>query len=204
MSAIAPVLGIDPGHDGAAVLLDEAGDPVWAARWRSLDRGKGKGQTPHRVYRLDLQVGRDNEIVSSEHRTLAGVGAELPRWVHPWQVHLAAEGLFVFSMARQSAAIELGRTVGWLTAGLREDALSYDEPSAAKWRPSVLGCQRHAKSDEAERLALLRWRARWSGALATDAHVAEAECIAWYRRGVLQLERAQLALVESRKRRASR
>jgi hypothetical protein len=205
MMEIAPVLGIDPGHDGAAALLDEAGAPVWAARWRPLKRGTGEGQTPYRVYRLDLQPGRDAEVVSTEHRTLAGVGRELGRWVEDGTVHLAAEGLFVASMARQDAAIELGKTVGWLTASIREYALSYDEPAARKWRPSVLGCSPAASSNEAERLALWRWRSKWAGALAEDAHVAEAECIAWYRRAVLRHQAAQLALLEpGRKRRASR
>jgi hypothetical protein len=206
MTAAAPVLGIDPGHDGAAVLLDGAGEPRWAGRWRPLKRTKDG--VDYRVYRLDWEP-LGGALYSSEHRTVAGVGAALSAQVRiqlgEARLHLVAEGLFVFSMARGDAGIELGKTVGWLTAGLLEHALSYDEPRARKWRPDVLGCNPAESSDEAERLALLRWRSRWSGHLANDAHVAEAECLAWYRWTWLRLAALQPALLEpAPKRRARR
>jgi hypothetical protein len=201
---IAAVLGMDPGHRGAADVLGETGAPMRAWSWRPLDRKSG------RVYRIDDETAAG--LQQTEVRHLALVGAAIGEAL--WQMeadgllggwHLAVEGLFVHGMARGDTAIELGRTVGWLTASFVHRALSYDDPRARKWRPAVLGCSPTASSDEAERLALMRWRARWAGELATDEHVAEADGIASYRRGMLQRERAQLALVESaRKRRASR
>lgn len=192
----APVLGIDPGVSGAAVLLDEQGDPCWALRWVALDRKAG------RVYRIDCEL-RPFEVASTEVRSLAGVGAYLGSLVEPATAHVAIEGLFVASMARQGAALDLGRSVGWLTAYVREYALSYDDAvTAGEWRPAVLGCPRYTDSKEAERLALLRWRKRWGGELSEVAACAEADCIAWHRRTVLRLQAAQPALLtEGKKRR---
>lgn len=193
---IAPVLGIDPGVAGGAALLDEDGGALWACRWVPLDRKAG------RVWRVDHQ-GYGEPKVSIEVRSLAGVGVVLGLHVEPGKVHLAVEDLYVASMARQDAAIALGRSVGWLTAHLVDVVLSYSQVRARKWRPAVLGCSPATSSDDAEELALQRWRPRWVGELREVAAVAEADCIAWYRRTELRVEAAQPALMEpSRKRRA--
>lgn len=169
-------IGVDPGHTGGAVLLGDAGRPVACWAWRKLKRKGGD------VYRLDEANGPSQEVA-----TIAGVGALLDQAVAEITrepLHLAVEGLFVPPGGRFAAsvptAIELARTVGWLTAGLIQRAASVVMPKASDWRPVVLGCRNRAPSDEAERLALIRWRTLWSGPLADDPHVAEAAGIgAW-------------------------
>jgi predicted RecA/RadA family phage recombinase len=182
-----PTLGLDPGVQGGAVLLGDAGRPVAAWAWKPLERKAG------RVYRLDEAHGP-----SIEATTIAGVGSLLNVAVceltHGEVLHLAVEGLFVArpskklpgAKSRRGAgasiptALELARTVGWLTAGLVQRAASVVMPKASDWRPAVLGCSAYATSDEAERLALLRWRTLWSGDLVDDPHCAEAAAIgAW-------------------------
>lgn len=165
-------LGIDPGHGGAACLVDARGLPVACWAWHRLERKRGA------VYRLDSGTGS-----SVETRTLAGVGLWLARHVEevsPEPRHLAVEGLYMpDDLDRARSVLELARTVGWLTAGLLEDALSVVQPTAAVWRPAILDVPPNCGSDKAERAALLRWRAMWRGThLRTDPHVAESACIA--------------------------
>lgn len=167
-----PTIGVDPGHQGGAVLLGDAGRPVAAWAWKPLERKSG------RIYRLDEANGPS---IETDH--IAGVGALLNLAVceitHGEPLHLAVEGLFVpyYDLRRSASALELARAVGWLTAGLVQRAASYVEVKASAWRPAVLGCRRNEKSEEAERRALVRWRTRWEGPLGDDAHVAEADAI---------------------------
>lgn len=172
------ILAIDPGHEGGAVLLDGRGLPVAWWSWKPLDRKSG------RVYAIDRSDAAWDRITV---RTLAGVGAELAlslREERQSGLHLVAEGLFVHPGARGGrahAAIELGKSVGWLTAPLLESALSYEEPRSAVWRPAVLGPGSNASSDIAEARALALWSRRWTGPPCPDPHVAEAYCIGWWR-----------------------
>lgn len=209
MTAQPFILDIDPGNHGGSVLLDEDCDPLWAWRWVQLKRTGADGKLSLIVYRLDSEP-LGGGVSSTEHRTLAGVGAELARQVGARlgsaRVHLVAEGLFVHSMARSEAAITLGKEVGWLTAGLLESVLSFREPKACEWRPLVLGCDAYASSDLAERLALRRWATRWRGALATDPHVAEADAMGRSRWIELNPRQGVLLAAQpvSRRRRTSR
>lgn len=178
-------LGLDPGHSAGACLVDARGLPVACWAWHRLERKRGD------VYRLDSGTGS-----SVETRTLAGVGLWLARLVgevSPEPRHLAVEGLFMpLDLDRAPSVIELARTVGWLTAGLAEDALSVVQPTAAVWRPAILGCAPNARSEAAERLALMRWRSAWKGLhLRTDPHVAEAFAIASW----AVMNRRQLSLL---------
>lgn len=170
-----PTIGIDPGYVGGAVLLGDAGRPVAAWAWHRLKRKSGD------VYRLDEANG---PAIETPH--IAGVGALLCLAVceltHGETLHLAVEGLYVHpgDLRRAPAALEIAKTVGWLTAGLVQRASSYVEVKAAVWRPAVLGCSPRVKSDAAEALALLRWRTLWRGPLVDDPHVAESAAIgAW-------------------------
>lgn len=170
-----PTVGLDPGHRGGCVLLGDAGRPVAAWSWKPLERKSG------RVYRLDEAHGP-----SQEATTIAGVGALLDLAVAELTMgealHLAVEGLYVHPgvPGRAPAALEIAKTIGWLTAGLIQRAVDVVEVKAAVWRPAVLGCSPRAKSDVAEAAALLRWRTLWSGDLVDDPHVAEAAAIgAW-------------------------
>lgn len=187
------MLGVDPGHDGAAVLLEGDGAPICAWSWRKRTR---KGGT---IYALKTEIAVGG-LVAEEMVYLTSIGAALVAGLRAARLrpHLVVEGLFVHRKASPNTAIELGRTVGWLTAALLPVCESYhDSAIAGEWRPAVLGCAPNAGSDEAERLALLRWGTRWTGELASDPHVAEADAIAWYRRVGL-LGEAQQDLIGGR------
>lgn len=169
------ILAIDPGHQGGAVLLDDHGSPVAWWAWRKLRRKEAD------VYGLDYSrpIWGDRRYT----RTLAGIGGLLALDVARWgsEYHLVAEGLFVHPKWRGDTAIDLGKSVGWLTAGLLETALSYEEPRADIWRPAVLGCRNREKSEVAERLALQLWASRWQGEPCDSPHVAEAYAMGWWR-----------------------
>lgn len=168
-------IGVDPGHQGGAVLLGDAGRPVAAWAWHPLRRKSG------RAYRLVEADGPTQEAA-----TIAGVGALLDAAVGEITMgdvlHLAVEGLYVHPKipGMVPTALEIAKTVGWLTAGLLQRTVDLVEVKAAVWRPAVLGCSAFAKSEEAERLALMRWRTMWSGDLVDNPHCAEAAAIgAW-------------------------
>jgi hypothetical protein len=174
---------------------------VW--RWHQLPRKGGS------VYDLrdESQAGlRQTEVphlaVVSAAIEQALFACERDGLIGRW--HLAVEGLFVHPLLSKQTAIELGRTVGWLTSALVAQALTYhDSAMAREWRPAVLGVDSYCKKERADALSVQRLGSRWRGELAADGHVADADCIAWHRRTQLRLEEAQPALVEpSRKRRA--
>jgi hypothetical protein len=170
-----PTLGLDPGKQGGAVLLGDAGRPVACWAWHPLKRKSGD------VFRLTEAHGP-----SLESPTIAGVGSLLNVAVceltHGETLHLAVEGQYVDRrrLGTVPTTLELARVAGWLSAGLVQRAASVAYPLASQWRPAVLGLSAYATSEASERAALLRWRTLWRGDLADDPHVAEACAIgAW-------------------------
>lgn len=190
------LLSIDPGCPGAAVLFGADGRPGWAASWKWVSR---EGED---LVELTYEEAADRPL-QLMCKTLAGVGAYLGAYLDYAPVHLVAEGLYVASVERSEAALSLGKSVGWLTARLREQALSYEEIRASEWRPSVLGCRANEDSDRAEGLALSIWRPVWRGSLRDNPHVAEAHALGLCRRAQLRCPQPGLALELARPRRRS-
>jgi hypothetical protein len=194
---VTATLGLDPGHDGGSVLQDSAGRPVACWSWRQRKR---KGVVIFLVVESSPAPCPPRELGS-----LAGVGSLLDERVSRWSsggLHLVVEGLYVDSASRAQAALELARAVGWLTAAVIQRSLSVAQPRARVWRPAILGCPPNASSDLAERIALIRWQARWDGELLDDPHVAEADAMASW--GVMQRRQTSLLPATNSKTRGAR
>lgn len=192
------MLGVDGGHDGAAVLLASGSISVLAAlSWQRLARKSGD------VY-LCTSLSGDEQTEPSIHGVaqrilceLAGVrrrpgppcggGLDLSA---PWY-RLAVEGLFVWP-GRTGGIIELAEAVGELIGPLRYGALTVSRAAPSEWRSAVLPKRWGRSSVEAERAALIVCRALQpelgafldatpdaEGRLVpTWPHVVEAACIA--------------------------
>ena len=153
----APVLGVDPGHSGAAVLL--VGSRVAAAlAWRRLERKSGD------VYATTSLDG-DEQAEPSIHGValrilseLAGarVATRAERIAYdlsaPWY-HLVVEGLFAWK-SQLHGIVELAQDTGEVMGPLRSAAISVERPQAVTWRAAVLPRGWGKTSEEAERAAL--------------------------------------------------
>lgn len=217
---IAPVLGIDPGHDGGAVLLGEGRVALAVLAWRRLHRKSGD------VY-ATMNLDGDEQAEPSLHGVAQRISAELAgarvsfrdeRYAYdlsaPWY-HLAVEGLFARPGLALHGICSLAEATGEVTGPLRQAAISEVRPKASEWRSAVLARGWGRTSEEAERAALRLCQARlptlglFLSSRLKDGlvqplwpHVCEAAAIALHRRTELRVEAAQPALVESRKRRA--
>lgn len=189
------MLGIDPGHEGAAVLLDPGGRLALASwSWQRME-----GRTVRPPYVLQSTVAPECERAS-----LHAVGCDIA-----WHMHelglapaMCVEGLFVHPELSKETAIELGRTVGLLTGPLL-GVISEQLPSpvARTWRPAVLGIPSNSSSEKAD-AAALRWvvtmgLAESLGALANVPHVAEASGIATW--GRMHTRPAQISIPDRRR-----
>lgn len=182
MSDLLPVVAIDPGHEGACVVLAADGKTAVATfAWIRRKRKAGP------VYVVDY--GRsdwDGKQVEFEFDDLNQVGRRIAREVNApdsmaTDSHLlVVEGLFV-PRPSQAAALDLARPrrqqgfaggagakylgqvarvlklaeAGALVAGpLLSGAVSVERPTAGKWRPAILGLPANASSDDAEALAI--------------------------------------------------
>jgi hypothetical protein len=157
------VLGVDPGHEGGAVLL--VGSRVAAAlAWRRLSRKSGD------VYATTSLDG-DEQTEPSLHGVsmrilseLAGarVAARAERHAFdlsaPWY-HLVVEGLFARPGLALHGVTSLAEATGEVTGPLRSAAISVERPKASEWRAAVLPKRWGTKSEDAERAAMVLCRA---------------------------------------------
>jgi len=150
-----PVLGVDPGHDGAAVLLAADGRRSLAAwSWQRRKRKSGE------VYLLTSTGGGELEIGSlhsiSEHISSAcstAIDLEAARDSDQEEIYdLAVEGLFVWP-GRTGGIIELAEAVGEIIGPLRDRALSLSRCAPSQWRAATLPKGWGRSSEEAERAA---------------------------------------------------
>lgn len=174
----AHVIGVDPGADGGAVLLDGAGQYVAAVGWHKLEAAKKRGGrvtwevSGHRTAGSLFVVG---EMV--RHTLL--VKPALTGW------SLIVEQLFA-NRKNPNSTITLGESAALVYGHLL--APYTDAPwrvLAATWRPRILGLGPSTTADAAESIALhyaplMPWakglRAEEHGA--GFPHVCEAACIA--------------------------
>lgn len=179
-AAALPTLGVDPGHTGGAVLLEPSGlDVRMVTAWR---RTRRKGHPYIVTQRFRASGGR---WVQMDHVVshLGAVGRVLAGVLTADGAALCCEGISLHRKAAPATAIELGRTVGLLTAPLLDRVSAVlDEPLASQWRPAILGLPGNASSDDSEKAArslivAQRIEARF-GLLLDDGHVAEAFAIA--------------------------
>ena len=149
------VLGIDPGHDGGAVLLASDGCRSLAAwSWQRRKRKSGD------VYLLTPTSGREWEVGSLHYLASHISGAcstaidyEAARVSDREEIYdLAVEGLFVWP-GRTGGIIELAEAVGEIIGPLRPRALSLSRCAPSEWRSAILPRGWGRSSDEAERAA---------------------------------------------------
>ena len=172
-----PVLGIDPGHEGAAVLL--APNVCFVAWWRRLER---------KACDVYLVTG------STELASLHQVGDWLLLQCDELGIdmyQLVFEGLFAWR-AQINGLIGLAEGAGELLGPLRDRAIRVERPRAVTWRSEVLPRGWGKTSEEAERAALAVCCATMPGLgpylqatrddegrlVPTWPHVLEAACMA--------------------------
>lgn len=163
-------LGIDPGHDGAAVYLDlDSGSLVAWFGWRRMRRTAGPD-----VY----AVSGEGIAGRVEDPTLAHIGARIAYFDCPSAI--AIEGLFA---RRPNGAVSMGEACGLVSAATIKDAgkVPIWRPPATTWRRDVLGLGRATRDvakEAAIAYALDRWpRLEYAPDKLTE-HVCEAACIA--------------------------
>lgn len=156
-------LGIDPGRDGGASLLDPDGRLVEVWGWRWLER--------------DVPVWRlRSRTLETEHAHLHGVG-EAIAGLCPERLALVVEGLFGHGVTLERlswfAALVAGPLLDRAVGEVRR-------PEASTWRPTVLGIapSTPAKAASAAALRLVPRLVPGLGRLATDEHACEATAIA--------------------------
>ncbi|MCK5090504.1 MAG: hypothetical protein KAQ88_11050 [Hyphomicrobiaceae bacterium] len=181
-----PIVGIDPGRDGGAVVLAPDGRHVVAAyRWRHSVRGWFNLRT----------IAANQPGPTVRVGSLGDVGAAIERRIAGRDVVLCVEGLFVPRpdkgkkpgakyLGQVARVVTLGEYAGQVFGPAARHASVTFRPSAGQWRPLVLGIPASSPSKFAEEHAITALtRARpplvvGLGELAKDPHVAEAACIA--------------------------
>jgi hypothetical protein len=186
-------LAIDPGRDGAAVLLAPDGRRAVLA-WAWYQRK----QAGAHVYDVEM-VGPWEGLQERRCRSLPSVGREL---LHGALEHgpflLVVEGLFVPTYRAPEGALVLAEEAALVYSALIEEALSIERPLASEWRGEILGLGGNTSSAVAERAAIRACTqirpllVEGLGELATQPHVAEAACMA--RWGFLKQRPSQLTL----------
>lgn len=159
------LLGVDPGHDGAACLVGAAGVRAW--RW--YDRRERKTLPGYDLTDGGVELLRGVSLARIGHTIgTASQGAAL-----------VVEGLFVG--ANSEAALDLAETTGRLLAGLEGAGLR------PRWRPRWNVWAREVLGKHPTTAALEAARPGWLAQhglpeLGTDDHVLDAACLAVYGR----------------------
>jgi hypothetical protein len=193
-------LGVDPGLDGAAVLLDPMGRVLVAVAWHSLSwtvrikpwRGPEGTTEIHEHKVSDLHaVGVFVHTQTYQYLTRlpemeptypeAGPAGQKAIGHRPKAkgalYRLAVEGLFGHGPTLAGLAWEAGLVAGPL---LIDHEGEVERPLAMTWRPAVLGIRGNDKNAGLLALRLAPARFPGLGTLATDEHTCEAACIAEY------------------------
>ena len=186
------IVAIDPGDDGGAVVgePDKGKHALGVFRWRKSEAKSG-GYNLSRSGRPTVRV-----------LTLHDVGQAIADFVGARGCFLVCEGLFVprppVNMAKHGKkytgqvrhVLTLAESTALLYGPCLPRAVKLLRPTAAVWRPEILGLSPNASSDLSEKRAIMAMtQARpplvaGLGEWATDPHVAEAACI--YRWGHLR------------------
>jgi hypothetical protein len=158
------VIGVDPGHNGGAVLL--SGGDVRAWRWSDRrDRKRAPG------YDLRDQTGEEQRGLS-----LYEIGRALALAAGAPGYRLGVEGLF--AGRNGAASIELAEATGRLLAGVEPGAAAVLRPPWTTWARAIVRGSATTAALNAARPAWLAGRGIALGALADDDHVLDAACIA--------------------------
>ena len=195
---IRPTLSIDPGKDGGGVELDMGRRVRSAWKWRTRDRKAGRVVVLEAIFD-PLQSGGSQHVwelpnVAAVGRTIATTLEGMRR--NPLGRYcLVVEGLFVprnrdgklskkAFLGRVRHTVTLGETTGMIMGPLLPLAGEVLRPTAAEWRPLVLGLKRNVSSKIAEDVAKRACSPASSsplvvglGYLGDDPYVCEAACM---------------------------
>lgn len=181
------VLGIDPGHDGAAALLNAAGGLAALWSWRRIQRN---GLDAYAVVCVAMV---DGEWRSSAWTlpTLGRVGAKIGEWLPSEPTVIARELPYVgrSAGASLSVAFSSGEVIGPIRALSSGREVEGVKPS--EWR-SALGVSNGKRADAKAQAEVIAWTvpglsdalavlARAGGYTADEPHAAEAAGVARWR-----------------------
>lgn len=159
-------LGIDPGKNGGAVLLDSAHTLVQAWWWQPCKAGG---------YEVQSQYG---DALGFWWHSLTELGGYLPTLQR-----VAVEGLFA-GRARQ-AIIGTAETAGELLGAIAPKVEQVLRPPASRWRADLLRLPGGTKAAQADRYARQVVVARFGELEAWRCgHAVDAACIALWAAGV--------------------
>lgn len=174
----AHVLAIDPGRDGAAVLLAPNGREVAAAwAWHGKTR---KGAPLFEVGMVGPWEGVEERVC----RSMPSLGRELLEGTRQLgsPFHLVVEGLFVPRDRAPEGVLTLAEDAALVYGQLLDEALTIDRPLASTWRAATLrkGWGRTSKEAEAgARVVCAATRLGIGlGELINNPHACEAACMA--------------------------
>lgn len=172
-------MAIDPGHDGAAVLLDGSGRRAVGA-WGWHRREPAAGIFVWDVVPFGLYHPGWDRPMPSLHAigvVLADACLELAA-----PFHLVVEGLFVPKDREPEGALTLAEEAALVYGPLFDGAATLSRPLASTWRASVLRPRWGRSSKEAEAAArqgcIERGIAPSLGSLLDNPHVCEAAMMA--------------------------
>lgn len=169
-----PILGVDPGKEGGAVLVALGVAPLevlGAWHWRP----SGAAWTLTDAHGAEVQA----ESLHGVGVAVAGVAAA----VAPGGWRVVLEGLYLDSLAKASRILTLAESAGEVIGPLRSLGV-IDRPNASHWRAKVLRLRRGTSADAAEAYAVrcvpVLARPPGLGALSDVGHVAEALALAYF------------------------
>lgn len=201
-----PVLALDPGLTGAAVLLSPDGKTVLCV-WRWIQRKRVGGTVYVVTGRWVGVTGRRGVVEDGgELSTLHGVGEhirEIAAMASPGRYLCVVEGLFIPRRrkgenpkafgGRVASTLTLAEATALVYGPLLPGSTALLRPKSSVWRPAILGLRPNVSSDIAERTAIALVRATMTGLgdLGADPHVAEAAVMS--RWGWVQQQQAALS-----------
>jgi len=175
-------IGIDPGSEGAAVILD-GHLAIAAAYWKPAARNKKRVRKLVMVYRGSKPIS----IITSRFSEIGFHICGLISLLGITDCNLACEDFYLGRNARTT--IELAKGAGLVVSPIEQKLNVQSEwVAASEWRKVVLGLKRNTKRDDVKNASLLmipsrvRGLADLSKQLGSKDHITDAAGIAeWCR-----------------------
>lgn len=175
-------IGIDPGSEGAAVILD-GHLAIAAAYWKPVTRNKKRVRKLEMVYRNS----NTNIIIASRFSEIGFHICGLISLLGITDCNLACEDFYLGRNARTT--IELAKGAGLVVSPIEQKLNVQSEwVAAAEWRKVVLGLKRNTKRDDVKNASLLMIPRRVRGLadlakqLGSKDHITDAAGIAEWSR----------------------
>lgn len=175
-------IGIDPGSEGAAVILNKQ-MAVAAAYWKPVTRNKKRVRKLIIIYR----GGEPTTTISSRFSEIGFQLCGLIALLGITEASLACEDFYLGRNARTT--IELAKGAGLVVSPLEQKLnVNAEWVAAADWRQVVLGLKRNTKRNDVKNASLLMIPKRVRGladlakTLGSPDHITDAAGIAEWSR----------------------